>query len=854
MTLDKNPLFKNYFENNSYDEMFTTSKEVKDSWLHLYNKVNKLGADNLTSRQEELDWLLSENGVTYNVYNDPKGLNRPWKLNSIPFIIHNNEWKLIEKGVEQRAKIYDLVLKDIYGERKLINEGIIPQEVIYAHRGFLRQCDQINYNIDKLLLIYASEIARGPDGRMWVVNDRIEAPSGMGYALENRTNLSRVHPGIFNKMNVQRLTDFLYEFDELLNSIAPNKKENPNIVILTPGSHNETYFEHAFLSSFFGYPLVHGNDLIVRDGFLWMKSMKGLKKIDVVFRRVDDAYVDPLELREDSYLGVAGLLDVVRKKNITVVNPIGCAVVENPGLIPFMPAIAKYLLNEELILPQIASWWCGQEKEKEYVLKNIKKLVIKKIDKTNRESIHFGQYLSDKEIEEVTAEINKRPYKYVAQEKISFSTTPTFSKGKFEPRNMVCRTFAIATTEGNYKVMPGGLVRVAAEPGNLRVSNQRGGINKDLWITNDEKPLLENSLPFKEQKVYKVLTGIDNLPSLTAENLFWAGRNLGRTLSLARHMRVVLNKFNAHQTENVRPDSEKIITILQSLTHITGTLPGFLEKDKSGKSALDTPITELHSLVLDENRFGSLANTIKLFSNSYFSIRNLWSADMWRVFYDIKKIWNALLEKESPSNNQIVKTLDKLITRLIAFMGLIEESIKVDQGLLLYFIGLQMEKSLLTIDKIKSLIVNKHDDYTTYELLIMLLNSHESLKLYIHTYRSNINIENVLELLLKDIKYSRSLAFMLNRLWKDVSALPHSKLGELHDYEKCVLDAIEQLNIHSTSSLALVDPNKNTRENLDVMLKQISKLLFETSQTITNRYFNHTLKQEQLVSQNFTTN
>ena len=854
MTLDKNPLFKDYFKQNSYDEMFTTSKQVKHSWLPLFNKVNNLGADVLTNRQEELDWLLSENGVTYNVYNDPKGLNRPWRLNSIPFIIHNNEWKSIEKGVEQRAKIYDLVLKDIYGDRKLIKEGIIPQEVIYAHRGFLRQCDQINYSFDKLLLIYASEIARGPDGRMWVVNDRVEAPSGMGYALENRTNLTKIHSGIFNKMNVQRLTDFLYKFNDLLTSIAPNKIENPNIVILTPGSHNETYFEHAFLSSYFGYPLVQGNDLIVRDGFLWMKSLKGLKKIDVVFRRVDDAYVDSLELREDSHLGVAGLLDVVRKQNVTIVNPIGSAVVENPGLIPFMPAIAKYLLNEELILPQIASWWCGQEKEKEYVLKNIKKLVIKKIDKTNRESIHFGQYLTDQEIKEVKAEINKRPYKYVAQEKISFSTTPTFSKGKFEPRNMVCRTFAIASPEGGYTVMPGGLVRVASEPGNLRVSNQRGGINKDLWITNDQKPLLENQFPFREQKSFTISSGLDDLPSLTAENLFWAGRNLGRTLSVARHMRVVLSQFNAHQTENTKPDSEKIITLLKSLTHLTNTFPGFVEEDKDGKLALDTPVTELHSLMLDENRYGSLANTIKLFNNSYFSIRNLWSADMWRVFYDIKKIWNELVDKKDPTCNQMVKTLDRLITRLIAFMGLIEESIKVDQGLLLYFIGLQLEKSLLTIAKMRALIVNKHDDYTTRELLIMLLNSHETLKLYIHTYRSNISIENVIELLLKDIKYSRSLAFMLNRIWKDVTSLPHSKLGELHDYERCVVDAINLLKSNNIEFLTHIEQGKYTRGNLDSMLEQLAELLFETSQTITNRYFNHTLKHEQLVTQNFTTN
>ncbi len=854
MNLDKNPLFKNYFKNISYDEMFTPSKEVKSSWLSLYEKLNALGSDVLTNRQKELDWLLLENGVTYNIYDDPKGLNRPWNLNSIPFIIHNNEWKHIEKGIKQRVKLYNLILKDIYGARKLIKNGLIPQEVIYAHKGFLRQCDKINYTFDKLLLVFAAEISRGPDGRMWVVNNRVEAPSGIGYALENRTNLSKVHSEIFNEMNVKRLTDFLYKFNDLLINVAPNKNENPNIVILTPGSHNETYFEHAFLASYFGYPLVLGNDLIVRDGFLWMKSLKGLKKIDVVYRRVDDAYVDPLELQEDSHLGVAGLLDVVRKKNVTIINPIGAAVVENPGLIPFLPAISKYLLDEELILPQIASWWCGQEKEKDYVLKNIKKLVIKKIDKSNRESIHFGMYLSDDEIKEVKNEINKRPYKYVAQEHISFSTTPTFSNGKFEPRKMVCRTFAIACSEEGYTVMPGGLVRVASKPGNVRVSNQRGGINKDLWITNDDKPVLENLYPFKQQKSNVITSGLDDLPSLTAENLFWAGRNLGRTLSVARHMRVVLNQFNSHQSENKRPDSQKIITLLKSLTHLTNTFPGFVEDDEDGNSALDNPITELHALVLDANRYGSLTNTIQLFSNSYFSIRNLWSADMWRVFYDIKSIWEKLTDQDVITNNLIVKSLDKLITRLIAFMGLIEESIKVDQGLLLYFIGLRMEQNLLTIAKVRAIVVPKYNDYTEHELLIQLLNSHESLNIYIQTYRSNINRENVLELLLMDVKYPRSLAFMLKRLWKDVSRLPHSNIEELHNYEKCVINAIELLNAQKITDLVKIKPNSYVREDLDTMLENISELLFETSQSITNRYFNHTLKQEQLASQNFTTN
>ncbi len=399
----------NYITEYKNDEMFTPNNGVKPYWNKLLTEFDKLGVNGLMARQKDIDWLLSENGVTYNVYNDPNGMHRPWNLNVVPFLLHQREWQTIEVGLKQRAELLNLVLKDIYGEGNLIKNGIVPYEVIYGHRGFLRQCAGIEYPTDKFLSMYAAELARGTDGRLWIVNDRAEAPSGMGYALENRSTTSRILPEMYAKMNVKRISGFFRELNQMLVDASPVKKENPNIVILTPGSRNETYFEHAYLSSFLGYPLVQGNDLVVRDGFLWMKSLQGLKRIDVVLRRVDDAYTDPLELREDSHLGVAGLLDVVRRKNVSIINPVGSGVIENPGLIPFMPAIARYFFNEELILPQIASWWCGQEQEKKYVLDNLPQLVIKKIDRTNRESIRFGEFLTQRELNDLKNDIEQSP-------------------------------------------------------------------------------------------------------------------------------------------------------------------------------------------------------------------------------------------------------------------------------------------------------------------------------------------------------------------------------------------------------------------------------------------------------------
>ena len=842
----------NYSTEYGYDEMFTAQGGIKPYWKKLLLEFDKLDGNGLLTRQKDIDWLLSENGVTYNVYNDPKGMHRPWNLNVVPFILHQREWQTVEAGLKQRAELLNLVLKDIYGARNLIKDGIVPHEVIYGHRGFLRQCSGIEHTTEKFLSIYAADLARGTDGRLWVVNDRAEAPSGIGYALENRSTTSRILPDIYSQMNVKRLSGFFQELNQMLIDASPMKKESPTIVILTPGSHNETYFEHAYLSSFLGYPLVQGNDLVVRDGFLWMKSLQGLKQIDVVLRRVDDAFTDPLELREDSHLGVAGLLDVVRRKNVSIINPVGSGVIENPGLIPFMPAIAKYFLNEDLLLPQIASWWCGQEREKNYVLEHLHQLVIKGIDRTNRESIHFGEFKTPKELQKLKKEIELTPYRYVAQEKISFSTAPNFNNGAVESRNLVARAFCIVSKNSGYSVMPGGLVRVAPDAKTIRVSNQRGGTSKDFWILEDN-PIQEDKYHQWQNKSSIAISGLNDLPSLTAENLYWAGRYVGRTLVNARFIRMVMRQMALVQNVNEKPDSEKLQVLFKAVTHLTGTYPGFAEKAEDGKLAMENPMEEMLSVILDKDRPGSLAHTIGMFGNSYYSIRNLWSSDMWRVFENIQKLWQSFEEGKDRSINRILKVLNQLITRLIAFMGLIEESIMVQQGLLLYFIGLQLEQSMLTITKCRSLLTIKYGEQVEYDLLEYLLTSHESLNIYRYSYRSYIQLEHVLDLVVLDMEYPRSLAYTLNRLQKDIDRLPHSKKdNQLTKYQKYIFDAFSKLRLAESSELVKTKSESDfVRHEMEGLLEQLSELLYKTSQSISGTYFNHTDKQNQLVTQSF---
>jgi len=843
-------LFEKYFSDfEDYDEVLKSDMTINPSWEKLLNNFSTIGIEDITEKQKQIDWLLAENGVTYNVYNDPKGLNRPWNLNIIPFIIEQQEWKSIEKGLKQRAELLNLILKDIYGKRELIKNKIIPPEIIYSHRGFLRNCDQIQYNSSKNLLIHSSDLARGPDGRMWVVNDRTEAPSGMGYSLENRFSVRRSAPDLFKDIKIEQPFGFFNDYHQLLIDSAPTKKENTTIIILTPGPHNETYFEHAYLASYLGYPLVKGNDLVIRSNKVYIKTLKGLIQVDVILRRVDGAYTDPLELKGNSFLGVAGLLNAVRKNNVSVINPIGSSVLENPGLIPFMNSICKYFLNEDLILPQIASWWCGQEKERKFVLENLTKFVVKPIDRTNREHIYFCSLLNEDELESLKKQILEKPYSFVAQENISFSTAPNFTSKGLEPRKVVCRTFAVAKND-SYSIMPGGLVRVAADREDLRVSNQRGGTSKDFWITNSttkEQP--SNKRYHWHNSSTNALAGIENLPSNTAENLFWSGRYLARTLVTARYIRMILNKMVDSDYNKQDSEFESLHILFKSITHLTSIFPGFTGKNK--KAAFKDPLSELAIVLFDNKKIGSLAHTIQSFSNSYFSLRNLWSKDMWRVFDSLTKEWRSFKPENYKNIKSITKLLDSVITKLIAFIGLIEESILVEQGLLLYFIGFQTEQAMMSIDKSRALLVIKHEEHTEYEILESLLDSNESLNIYRYSFKSYLNIENVINLILLDKSYTRSLKYQLNRIRRDIKKLPSKNQNiELSSSYLHIKEACDLIDNITAKEISTLNNEEITREELDKLLEKLSTLIHNTFLSVTNTYFNHSEQQRQLVQQN----
>lgn len=816
----------------SFDEMFDKDHNVKDQWKEIFNNLEAADIKLLEQKQTEIDWRLEDNGVTYNIYNDPEGTNRRWNLDPIPFVLTNEEWEEITKGLKQRAKLLNLIFKDLYTEQRLIKEGIVPAEIIFAHKSFIPEVFNFENPDYYTMRYYAADISRGPNGKFWVINDRTQSPSGLGYAIENRLTMNSVLNDLYPNVEILKIAKFIEGFKSMLKKVASKNNDHPLVTLLTPGPHNETYFEHSYLSSFLDLTLVQGEDLLTKNNQLWLKSLNGLKKVDAIIRRVDSKFCDPLELQNNSQLGVAGLVNVVREDNVSMINPIGVGILENIGLNPFMKNIAKFLLDEELILPQIATWWCGQKKELDFVIKNIKTLIIKKIDRTDNIEIYFGNQLDEEETLKLIKKISKNPNYYVGQEIIDFSTVPSFYKNKIEPRNAVIRAFGYLN-EDQFEIMPSGLVRVSASKDSLVVSNQKGGTSKDLWILGkSEEDIGLNILKTREF----IDTRLENISTKRAENLFWLGRYLNRAITMARMIRFNLKSMLNINRYDDNTNAKKATRILNvALTHMSMTYPGFLVEENEIK-----PINEIIDLIQNNNRVGTLSSTLNMLSNINTNVKNLLTMEAWRIFERMQKEWFIYNKRRIITNRDHINELDKLLIYLMAYKELIDESIFKEQGLILYDIGCKIEISQLLISKSRSLLTKKHDMILEYDVLDSMLNSYESYNSYRAYYKSSLDLENVLEFLLFNTKYPKSLIYILEELLSNLKDLPRDvKSSHLSTFEEPIFKSYSMLKLSSTEKLLILEGDEVIYKNLDKFLSQISDYLAQASEELTKTYFSH---------------
>src|SRR5258708_32034210 len=638
-----------------YDELLDSSGDVRAHWRPLIDALASDGADAVRRGVELARRLIVETGVTYNVYADPLGRDRPWVLDPLPILLTAAEWREIELGVTQRAQLFDALLADVYGPQRLLADGTIPAELPFGHPNFLWPCHGITPAGGNWLHVHAVDISRSADGRWWALDDRTQTPSGLGYALENRQIVSRVFPDLLGDLGVSSLGGFFMALRENLLRHAP-EEEVPLAVVRTPGAFNETYFAHAHLARQLGLPLVEGNDLTVRGDTVYLKTLGGLRRVHAILRRLDDDFCDPVELRADSAVGVAGVSGVVGAGRVGLANGLGSGVLESAAWMGFMPGAAERLLGETLRLPSVATWWCGERLALDYVLENIERLVIKPTYPNQNFRTVFGRDLDIAARENLTKRLIARPHAYVAQERLAFSQAPVWRSGGAAPppgggaRALGIRVYAIATPSG-YRVMPGGLARIASDAADI-VSMQRGGGSKDVWVLAPDRRSIDESIA---ATVAPRSARHDDLPSRLAENLFWLGRYSERCEDKARLLRATLR---------VRPNALLWPQVLETCAHFVA--PALFDEAN--------PL----GITLDLQRLGWCAA----------QARSRLSTENWRAIGVLQREFqDAALAKRDPR-----ETLDALLLSLAGLAGFALDDMTQDDGWRLMMVGRRLER------------------------------------------------------------------------------------------------------------------------------------------------------------------
>ncbi len=815
-----------------FDEAIDLAGEQRPHWQPFFDATTDLGPTELARRWREAQHLIRENGVTYNVYGDPRGMSRPWQLDPIPLVLAPHDFEIIERGLVQRARLLELVLADLYGPQRLLRENLIPAELVYGNPGFLRPCHGVRLPGDRYLHLYAANLGRATDGSWRVLGDRTQAPSGAGYALENRIVLARTLPEAFRDCHVQRLALFFRTLRDSLRSIAPRNKDNPRTVVLTPGPYNETYFEHAYLARYLGYTLVEGGDLTIRDNRVFLKVLGGLQPVDVIFRRLDDDFSDPLELRPDSFLGVPGLVHAVRSGNVAVANALGTGLLETPALMAYLPRLCRNVLGEDLRLQSVPTYWCGDPISLDYVLANLPDLVIKPTFPAALIEPIFYDELAAHERSAFVAKLKAKPGNYVAEERLSLSSAPVLTGEKLQPRKMVLRSY-LAADGASFTVMPGGLTRVSSAPDTMVVSMQRGGGSKDTWVHATGAVSTFSLLPPSGQRVELSRAGGD-LPSRAADNLYWLGRYAERGEGTTRLLRGIIVRL-AEKTGLA--DVPELPALLRTLTMHCDSLPGFL--GEGYESLLADPEPEVLANLFDTARAGGLAAVLQGLLRVAGLARDRISTDMWRVINglaDFPTDPHVEYGADGPTLGDVLDLLNRTVITLAAFGGLAVESMTRAEGWRFLDMGRRLERSMHMIHLLRGTLV--YPALHEAPVLDAVLEVADSAMTYRRRYLGSLRAEAVLDLLVFDETNPRSLASQLAALVDDVDHLPRSapRVGRGPD-QRHVLAALTSVRLAEIDHLAAIDDG--TRPGLRDLLVNLMTTLPALSNAITLQYLSH---------------
>jgi uncharacterized circularly permuted ATP-grasp superfamily protein/uncharacterized alpha-E superfamily protein len=809
---------------DAYDELSADGVTPRPHWAHLIDSLREIGPEELGRRCLRAERRIRENGITYNIYSDPLGANRPWKIDIVPFLISADEWRFIEEGVIQRARLLSMVLQDLYGAQELLVSGRFPAELLYANPAFLRPMVGVRVPAHSYLHMLAIDLARSPDGQWWVLSDRTQAPSGCGYALENRTIVADVLPNVFRSSNVVRLAPFFRAQREALVSLG--SCSNPRIVLLTPGPHNETYFEHAYLARYLGFTLVEGADLTVRDRRVYLKTVDGLDQVDVILRRVDDSFCDPLELRSDSLLGVAGLVGAIVAGNVTVANALGSGVIETAAIMPFLPGLSRYLTGESLKLPSVATWWCGQPYALDWVLAHLDHVVLKPAFPSRGMEPIFGAGLEQAEKGKLAAQLRAQPHEYVAQEQVNLSNAPVWDNGLLQARSVVLRTYVLNTASG-WTAIPGGLVRVAGARGSV-VSMQRGGHSKDAWVLWDG-PVDTFSMLHPRNQPVALRRESAGVPSGVADRVFWLGRYVERAENIARIIRSMVTR--------VRRGEASEIGYLIRLHGCLKSRHNKLPRSKNTPPTLPQFERELVSLLTDVKRTDSLAFTLSEVARVGGGVRERLSADMMIL---IGQLRDSVPEERTAQFNEYPAILNLCLELLSAFSGMERENTTRGLGWLFLSIGRRLERAIYLSRELGE--ISRPLSEQEWPLLECFLEVADSSMTYRSRYYTTLQPLAVLDVLMADGSNPRSLDFQLKHLVDLYERLPRY----LPDDLQAMRDALESLRSFDLQSISYPLPGAAAGANgadglrsLQNFLDGMERLLPSWSDNLSNRYFSH---------------
>jgi uncharacterized circularly permuted ATP-grasp superfamily protein/uncharacterized alpha-E superfamily protein len=816
----------------TWDEMRGPDGAVRPHWEVLDRSLREFGPGEMWRRWEQARQLIRQHGVTFNVYGDARGLERPWPLDPVPVVLAPEEFARLGAGLAQRAVLLDRLLADLYGPRRVLAEGVLPVEVILAHPGLLRACAGITPAGGRFLHFYAADLVRTPDGELRVLADRTQAPSGAGYALENRIVLGRVLTEAFRDSHAQRLALFFRTLRETLAGLAPHGRENPRIVLLTAGPLNASYFEQAFLAQYLGYPLVEGGDLTVRDGRVFLKTLGGLHPVDVILRRLNDDYCDPLELRPESLLGVPGLVQAARDGTVAIANALGSGVAQTPALIPFLPGLCRVLLGEELALPSVETWWCGQPDILGHVLAHFGEMVIKPAYPAGPTEPIFVSRLEPEDARKLEAAIRAAPGRYVAQRRVTPSTVPVIEGDELRPRSLVLRAFVVADGVDGYQTMPGALSVVGGGANDADISMARGARSKDTWVISDGA-VSEFTLLRPPAQPVELTRGGGELPSRVADNFFWLGRYAERAEASARIARVICLRLADRGRRSFASNLAPLVAALEAQAQVASGQPE-APVARSPRSPLTEPLRIVRKALFDGAHAGTLAATGRAIDRVARSVRDRLSIDSWSV---VVALAQELREAERAGGEEpllvLAARLDRTIMTLTALAGFTTESMTRGPAWRFLDMGRRLERALNTALVVgRTAGVASDDDLP---LLEALLDAADSAMTYRRRYRATLQVAPVVDLLIADEGNPRSIVFQLIALAEHVAALPRDAASARRSPE-------ERIAFEALSAFRLVDVDVicaregDERPELAALLAGLVRSLQELSDALSGSY------------------